>query len=75
MTELIALLPPEVSGALVAFLALVTALRGLLVLAKSWAEKTATLRDDEYVDQFAGLLEFLERALDWVSVGPTRRKR
>lgn len=75
MAELIALLPPEVTSALVAFLAFVTALRALVVLAKKWAEKTATKRDDEIVDKVAGVLEFIERALDWVSVGPTRRKR
>ena len=60
---------------LVAFLAFVTALRGVVVLLQKLAAKTENPEDDKWVARAAAALSVVERSLDWVSVGPTSRKR
>ena len=75
MTEFLSVLPAEITIAMVAFLALVTALRALVVLLQKLAAKTETTEDDKALAGLAALLDRVERGLDWVSVGPTARKR
>lgn len=73
--DILALLPPEVSQVLVSLVALVTALRVFAVMLQKIATRTDGTADDEAAARIIGALSWIERALDWVSVGPTARKR
>ncbi len=75
MNDLISFLPPDVTSALVAFVAFVTALRVLVRWLQKLATSTKTTVDDEALDRVAAVLDRIDRVLDWVSVGPTSRKR
>lgn len=68
-------LTQDLNATMVAFLGVVTAARVLVVMLQKLAVGTPTEEDDKALNRIAKLLDRVERALDWVSVGPTSRKR
>ncbi len=56
-------------------LACTTILRVVLVILRQHAVGTPGVADDDGLNKLAGAVDWLERLLDWVSVGPTHRKR
>ena len=72
--DLITLLPPDVAQAIVAAVAAITALRVLAIALQKLAARTAGAADDAIARRIAAALGVLERAFDWVSVGPTGRR-
>lgn len=65
----------DINNTLVAVVGAVTAVRVLVVMLQKLALGTVTEEDDKLLGRIASLLDRVERALDWVSVGPTSRKR
>ncbi len=68
-------LTQDINATVVAVLGTVTALRALVVVLQKFAVGTPTEEDDKALGRIAAALDWVERALDWVSVGPTSRKR
>ena len=68
-------LTQDLNATMVAFLGVVTAARVLVVMLQKLAVGTPTEEDDKALNRVAKFLDRVERGLDWVSVGPTKRKR
>ncbi len=68
-------LTQDLNAAILAFLGVVTAARMLVVMLQKLAAGTPTEEDEKVLGRVAAALGGIERALDWVSVGPTSRKR
>lgn len=68
-------LAQDLNEALVMFLGAVTAARAIVVVLQRLAAATATDEDDKVLSRVGAALDLDDRVLDWVSVGPTNRKR